>query len=110
MKSLVPFRALLAGLLFAGAATFALANHEVTVTGDAMCAKCAMHETENCQGAIRVSVDGRMETYYLADNDVAKAFHKHICQSTVKVTATGTVETHDGKMILTASKIEPAST
>ena len=39
-------------------------------------------------------------------NAVSKKFHSNICKAKKKVTATGTVEEKDGKMVLTASKIE----
>jgi len=79
------------------------ADKEVTVTGDGQCAKCSLKETKKCQNAIKTA-DGK--TYYLADNDVSKKFHDEICQETKKVTATGKVTTKDGKMELTASKIQ----
>lgn len=83
----------------------ALAKDAVTVTGDGQCAKCSLHETKKCQNAIKTA-DGKI--YYLADNKVSKAFHEQICQETKKVTATGSVKEKDGKMVLTASKIDLA--
>jgi RecG-like helicase len=80
-------------------------DKEVTVTGDGQCAKCSLNETKKCQNAIKTS-DGK--TYYLADNKVSKDFHDEVCKETKKVTATGTVKEVDGKMQLTASKIELA--
>jgi len=41
--------------------------------------------------------DGKMVSYYVADNDVAKAFHENVCKEAKKVTATGTVAKVDGK-------------
>jgi len=96
---------LLMATLFATALTFsALAeDKEVTVTGDGQCAKCALKETKKCQNTIKTA-DGK--TYYITDNKVAKDFHNEICKETKKITATGTVKEKDGKMELTASKIE----
>ena len=91
--------------LFAGSA-FAGDGKEVTVTGEAQCAKCAMDETDKCQTAIEVTKDGEKVVYYMAPNDVAKAFHSTICTSNVQAIATGTVEMKDGKHVMTASKIE----
>lgn len=92
-------------------ASFAAAGDgkEVTISGEAKCAKCALDETEECQNAIEATENGQKVTYYLAQNDVSKAFHKNVCQSSAQVVATGTVEVKDGKHILTASKIEKKS-
>ena len=79
---------------------------EVTIKGEALCAKCELHETEKCQTAIRTTVDGKEVIYYAVNNDVAKAFHKNICQAPAKVTATGTVEEKDGKKTIKLTKIE----
>jgi hypothetical protein len=83
-------------------------DKEVTITGNAVCSKCFLHETKDCQTVVQVEKDGKTVNYYLAQNDVSKAFHKNICGNAgEKVTATGTVAEKDGKEILTVSKIEP---
>jgi hypothetical protein len=98
-------------LLFAFAATLALsplasaAENEITVTGQGQCAKCEMGETKECQNAIEVTKDGKTVTYYVAQNDIAKKFHKSICEAPARVTATGTVTTENGKQVLTVTKI-----
>jgi RecG-like helicase len=98
-----------AGLLLLALATPAFADDKVeTITGDGTCAKCALHETEKCQTAIQVQKDGKTVTYYLVANDVSKGFHKNVCEEPKKVTATGTVKEVDGKLQLTATKIELA--
>lgn len=95
-----------AGLLTVSA--FA-ADKEVTITGEGMCAKCALHETTKCQNVIQTQEDGKTVNYYLTQNKVSKDFHHdNLCQKNEKVTATGTVSEKDGKKILTASKIEAA--
>ena len=110
MKKFPLFVTLSAALaLFAGA-LFAGDGKEMTISGEAKCAKCAMDETDKCQNAIEVMQDGKKVVYYLADNDVSKAFHKQVCTSSAQVTAMGTVEVKDGKHILTASKIEKSKT
>jgi RecG-like helicase len=81
---------------------------EQTIKGEAICAKCELHETEKCQTAIQVQKDGKTVTYYLVANDVSKGFHKNVCEESKKVTATGTVKEVDGKLQLTATKIELA--
>ncbi|HEV2208844.1 MAG TPA: DUF6370 family protein [Verrucomicrobiae bacterium] len=103
----------LTGLMLLGLAFPLLAADEAqakerTVKGEAMCAKCALHQSDKCQTVIQAeNRRGKKITYYLADNDVAKKFHHDVCQENKKVTATGTVKTVDGKRILTVTKIEP---
>jgi RecG-like helicase len=81
---------------------------EVTVTGEAKCAKCALHETSKCETVIQATEDGKPVTYHLKNNKEAKEFHENICQEPKKVTATGKVKTVDGKQELTVAKIEVA--
>ena len=97
-------------LLLASTSISALAaeGKEVTLQGEAKCAKCSLHEADKCQTVIQTKEDGKTVTYYVAQNDVAKGFHKEICQDPKKVKATGTVEEVDGKKKLTLAKITPA--
>jgi len=82
-------------------------DKEVTITGDAKCAKCILKEADKCQTVIQTEAkNGKMVSYYLADNDVAKNFHDNVCKEAKKVTATGTVKNVDGKREFTATKIE----
>src|SRR5262249_3507583 len=99
--------------LLAAAVTFPVfaadeAKPQVTITGEAKCAKCALHETKKCETVIQTEKDGKTITYHLEGNKVAKAFHENVCEEAKKVTATGTVETKDGKEVMTVSKIELA--
>ena len=96
----------LAGLITALAIPAFAADKEVTITGQGMCAKCQLHETDKCQNAIQTQEDGKTVTYYLTHNKVSKEFHENLCKESKKVTATGTVKEKDGKKMLTASKIE----
>jgi hypothetical protein len=98
-------------LLALATPTFAAENgKEHSVTGEAKCAKCALHQADKCQTVIQAEgKNGKMVTYYLTDNDIAKNFHEEICKEPKKVTAMGTVKKGEGgKMELTASKIEVA--
>jgi hypothetical protein len=106
------FLTVAAGLLLAVTTSRLLAvdtaSKEVTITGNAVCAKCALHESDKCQTVIQTQEAGKTVNYYLTDNDVSKAFHKNICGNAgEKVTATGTITEKDSKKMLTASKIEP---
>src|SRR5205809_2615868 len=74
------------------------AGKEVTLTSNAVCAKCVLHETKECQNVLQVVESGKTNNYYLAQNDVSKNFHDQICGTAgEKVTATGTVSEKGGK-------------
>ncbi|MBI3877955.1 MAG: hypothetical protein HY300_18670 [Verrucomicrobia bacterium] len=97
--------------LACGVATSALAESkgkEITINGKGCCAKCCLKETDSCQNAVTVEKDGKKTTYYLVQNDVSKAFHDNICKGIKPVTVTGTCKKVDGKLEVTASKIELA--
>lgn len=81
---------------------------EKTVTGVAKCAKCALKESDECQNVIEVKEGNKKTTYYLAQNDVSKGFHKNVCQGPKDVKATISVSKEDGKEVYTAKKIEEA--
>ena len=107
MKKLKLTLALLGGLAVASATT-ALAE-DVTITGNMVCGKCTLHETDKCQNVVQVTEDGKTVNYYLTQNKVSKDFHANICQNDgEKVTVTGRVKEKDGKEMLAASKIEAA--
>ncbi len=82
------------------------ADAAVTLTGEAMCAKCELKLQDKCQTVVQVKDGDKVVTYYVAANAVAKAFHPTVCESPAQVTATGTVATVDGKQVLTATSIE----
>ncbi len=96
------------------AVSLAYAADEKTVTGDGMCAKCALKEKPSCQNVVIAKEDGKEVKYYLVQNPVAKKAHtaEGICQaskdSPVKLKVTGTVVEKDGKMEMTPTKIEKA--
>jgi hypothetical protein len=104
--------ALAAGLMLAlGASRLSAADagKEVTITGNMVCGKCTLHETEKCQNVVQVMQDGKTVNYYLKQNDVSKEAHDAVCHGdTEKVTVTGTVMEKDGKEMMVPSKIEPA--
>jgi len=77
-----------------------------TLAGEAKCAKCELKSQDTCQTVIQVKEGDKTVTYYVAPNDVAKAFHKEVCHGPEQVTATGTIKTVDGKLMLTASAID----
>jgi type 1 fimbria pilin len=93
-------------LSLAGAAR--AADDTKTISGEAVCAKCELNLQDTCQTVIQAKEGDKTVSYYLAANDVAKAFHPKICKGPAQVTATGTVQTVDGKQVLTVSTIEIA--
>ncbi len=106
------FLAGIAGVVLLALATPTYAADEgkqVTIKGEAKCAKCSLKETSKCQTVVQAAgEDGKTVTYYLANNQTAKDFHENVCQEPKKVTATGTVTMVDGKHQLTVAKIEVA--
>jgi hypothetical protein len=95
--------ALVATAFIAFVSTTARAAEEVVIKGKALCAKCELHESPKCQTVIKTE-DGTL--YYTKENDVAKEFHKTICQAPAKVVAKGTVKEKDGKKYITLTKID----
>ena len=102
-----------AAVLFSGLALVKAADEKkVTITGEGMCAKCALEETKTCQNAVIVTKDGKKETYYLVHEGIAKKSHGSMgfCQATkddpIKVKVTGTVEKKDDKLVMTAETID----
>lgn len=78
----------------------AMAEKEMTVTGDVLCAHCDLKVKTSCQNAIKTE-----SITYLLEGDVAKTFFKEN-EDVKKVTATGAVS-KDGELeVLTATKIE----
>jgi spermidine/putrescine-binding protein len=114
MKKISILVAVAAGfmLLAVAAPTFAAEQgkgKEITVKGDAKCAKCMLKESDKCQTVIQTEgKNGKQVTYYLADNSVAKDFHENVCKGSKKVTAIGTVKKVNGKQEFAATKIELA--
>ena len=79
------------------------AADKVTLTGTAMCAKCALHESAQCQTVLEVkTTDGKVERYYLT----SKMDHDKFCKGkTEDVTVTGTVSEKDGKKYIMQENI-----
>lgn len=75
-----------------------------TFEGKMVCAKCTLGETDACQNALVVKVDGKDVVYLLDDK---KANHKKVCPagSEVAVKVTGKVVDKGGKKWITMPKI-----
>jgi hypothetical protein len=100
----------IAGLVLLAWATPSFAStkgKEVTITGEAKCAKCTLHQADKCQTVIQTEgKNGKTVTYYLTDTDTAKGFHENVCHEPKKVTATGLVKKVDGKRELAVTEIK----
>jgi hypothetical protein len=103
------------GVLFSGLTVLRAddKDEKKTIKGDGMCAKCALKEKEKCQNVVIVKKEGeKAKTYYIVHDSVAKKAHGSLgfCKASkdepTKVKVTGTVKEEDGKLVLTAEKIE----
>jgi Family of unknown function (DUF6370) len=90
-------------------ATVALPLYADTTTkfsGTAVCAKCALHQTDECQMAIKMKdTNGKEETLLVENNKIAQDFHKNICKKDADVNAEGTISEQGGKKVVTLKKI-----
>lgn len=81
----------------------------VSVSGAMQCAKCTLKaaDARQCQDVLVVAgKDGGASTpYYVVKNAVAEKYG-HVCHGTRMAVATGTVAEKDGKLWLTATKLE----
>jgi hypothetical protein len=110
MKKTFAIIAAITGLALSLGTAGALAKEkEVTIKGEAKCAKCALHETSSCQTVIQAEKKGKKVNYYVVKNDVSKAFHQNVCNGSKEVVAKGTVTKVEGKNQLTASEIKLAN-
>jgi RecG-like helicase len=100
----------IAGLVLLALATPTFAaekGKQVTITGEAKCAKCMLKQADKCQTVVQAEgKNGKTVTYYLTDTDAAKGFHENVCHEAKKVTVTGTVKKVDGKRELAATEIK----
>jgi hypothetical protein len=98
----------LALALVIGLVAVANAGDETTLTGNIMCAKCSLKKADakECQDVLVVKAGDKTSEYYVEKNDVAKAFG-HVCKDEKPAVVTGKVTEKDGKMWISASKMEP---
>ena len=71
MSKLFP---LLAAAVLVSSVSFAIAAETKTISGGAVCAKCALKEKDTCQNAVIVKEGGKDVTYYL-EGDKSKKAH-----------------------------------
>lgn len=110
MKKVSLLVATIVSMVLLASATSSLAaskGKEVTITGEAKCAKCLLHKGDKCQTVIETEgKNGKTVTYYLTDTEAAKGFHDTVCHEAKKVTATGVSKKTDGKRELAVSEIK----
>jgi len=76
---------------------------EVTLEGEMMCAKCSLHETEQCQSVLVVKED----KYYFADNAVARENVEKVCGGAAKhAIVTGVVSESKGQKQIAPSSVK----
>ena len=97
----------LALVLVAGLVAVATAGDETTLTGNIMCAKCALKKTDatKCQDVLVVEDGGKSTEYYVEKNPVAEKFG-HVCKNVKPAVVTGKVTEKDGKKWISATKME----
>lgn len=80
----------------------------VSLRGEVVCVHCTLHQTEECQPAVRIRAAGREETLFLDDNAVRRNFNRSQgCGRTrLRVLAEGTVHTENGRPLLAATRLE----
>jgi hypothetical protein len=93
--------------------SLAIAAEVKTITGDAVCAKCALKEQAKCQNVVIADEGGKKTNYYLTGAESKKAHQGlGICTASkdapIKVKVTGDVQEKDGKQTVAVSKIEKA--
>ncbi len=95
------------GLLISATSTFA-ADKEVTIKGEAQCAKCSLKKADKCANVVVAKEDGKDVTYYIVKDEVSDKGlpHKEVCTTTKHVEAKGHVKDHEGKKELTVSSIK----
>jgi hypothetical protein len=104
------------GVLFSGMTALLRAaddeGKKVELKGEGLCAKCALKEKDSCQNVVIVTKEGAKKKYYVVHDAVAKKAHSSMgfCRasedSPAKVKAVGTCKEEDGKLVVTATKIE----
>jgi len=101
-------KAALALALIVGLAAAVPAGDETTVSGQVMCAKCALKkaDAQKCQDVLVTKDDsGNVTEYYIQKTEASTAFG-HVCQGEKTAVVTGTVTEKDGKKWIAPSKME----
>jgi hypothetical protein len=93
--------------LFALALTPALFAADQKFQGEAVCAKCELHQADKCQAALQItSADGAKETLLVEPGGKAKDLHAEICKGGKAVDVEGTLSEKDGKKTIKISQYQ----
>ena len=105
MKTLA--KVALAVVVLVGFVAGASAGDETTLTGNVMCAKCALKKADatKCQDVLVVKDGDKTTEYYVEKNAVSTQFG-HVCGGEKPAVVTGTVTEKDGKKWIAPSKME----
>lgn len=85
----------------------ALATH-ISLHGRAVCAHCTLHQTKECQPAVRIREGEGEQTLFLSDNSISRDFKRRqgCCRTPLQILAEGTVHTEHGRSLLVATRLE----
>jgi hypothetical protein len=91
-----------AALLFSNMA-FA---EDIDLSGKLVCSKCTLKETSDCRNVLQVKAGSETKNYYVAKTEASKKVGI-VCHDVIEgVTASGKVETKDGRLTLSPAKIQ----
>jgi hypothetical protein len=107
MKTLLQIVSVAALAFGLSSSAFAKDGKEVSLAGEAKCAKCALKlkGVEKCQNVLEVKKDDKTELFYLK-GEVSDKFHKQICGETKEVKLKGELAETDGKKWIVVSDIK----
>jgi hypothetical protein len=81
----------------------------VSLHGEVVCTHCDLHQTPDCQAAVRVREEGHEKTFFLSDNAISRDFNrKEGCDHEIPlhVLAEGLVHIENGHPLLAATRLE----
>src|SRR5262249_38835698 len=78
----------------------------VSVRGEALCTHCILHQTKECQVAVRVRERGHDELLVVSDPPFPEELGPACCSSPVPVLVEGTVRIENGRQLLAATRLE----
>jgi hypothetical protein len=77
---------------------------EVTLEGKVLCAKCSLSKQKECQNVLVVGDEDEVEYFYLRKNDTYNDMGE-VCEGSVRIRVTGTIEQEEDRNYLLASEI-----
>jgi hypothetical protein len=81
----------------------------VSLHGEVVCTHCDLHQTPDCQAAVRVREEGHEKTFFLSDNAISRDFNRiEGCdhETPLRVLAEGLVHIENGHPLLAATRLE----